>query len=147
VFPLLQGDIVLLGLREYQDEKADVIMKFTADEARVLKQYGELPEHIRCAHAHMLHSIQNAVASLSNTPASHLMVQDVVLAQVCMDQAARLVKHPDSHHHLCVGLSQARGWQVSISQPGCSHTTFACACVCVCMCVCVWWLGAQVSVS
>jgi len=43
-----QGDIVLLGLREYQDEKADVIMKFTADEARVLKQYGELPEHIRC---------------------------------------------------------------------------------------------------
>lgn len=42
-----QGDIVLLGLREYQDEKADVIMKFTADEARVLKQYGELPEHIR----------------------------------------------------------------------------------------------------
>ncbi|KAJ9532386.1 hypothetical protein QJQ45_010425 [Haematococcus lacustris] len=42
-----QGDIVLVGLREYQDEKADVIMKFTADEARVLKQYGELPEHIR----------------------------------------------------------------------------------------------------
>eukprot|EP00983_Pelagomonas_calceolata_P041110 1137916-Pelagomonas_calceolata.AAC.3 len=45
----VQGDIVLLGLREYQDEKADVIMKYTADEARVLKQYGELPEHIRCA--------------------------------------------------------------------------------------------------
>lgn len=42
-----QGDIVLVGLREYQDEKADVIMKYTADEARVLKQYGELPEHIR----------------------------------------------------------------------------------------------------
>lgn len=42
-----QGDIVLLGLRDYQDEKADVIMKYTADEARVLKQYGELPEHIR----------------------------------------------------------------------------------------------------
>ncbi len=39
----------MLGLREYQDEKADVIMKFTADEARVLKQYGELPEHIRYA--------------------------------------------------------------------------------------------------
>lgn len=41
------GDIVLLGLRDYQDDKADVIMKYTADEARVLKQYGELPEHIR----------------------------------------------------------------------------------------------------
>lgn len=42
-----QGDIVLVGLRDYQDEKADVIMKYTADEARVLKQYGELPEHLR----------------------------------------------------------------------------------------------------
>jgi translation initiation factor 1A len=45
--PSAQGDIVLVGLREYQDEKADVIMKYTADEARVLKQYGELPENIR----------------------------------------------------------------------------------------------------
>lgn len=42
-----QGDIVLVGLRDYQDEKADVIMKYTADEARVLKTYGELPENIR----------------------------------------------------------------------------------------------------
>ena len=39
-----QGDIILLSLREYQDEKADVIMKYTADEARSLKAYGELPE-------------------------------------------------------------------------------------------------------
>ena len=39
-----QGDIVLVGLRDYQDEKADVILKYTADEARNLKQYGELPE-------------------------------------------------------------------------------------------------------
>mmetsp|Transcript_9342 Transcript_9342/g.16094 ORF Transcript_9342/g.16094 Transcript_9342/m.16094 type:complete len:139 (+) Transcript_9342:62-478(+) len=39
-----QGDIVLIGLRDYQDEKADVIMKYTADEARSLKAYGELPE-------------------------------------------------------------------------------------------------------
>merc|ERR1712072_790847 len=38
------GDIVLLGLRDYQDEKADVILKYTADEARNLKAYGELPE-------------------------------------------------------------------------------------------------------
>ncbi|GBF98839.1 hypothetical protein Rsub_11604 [Raphidocelis subcapitata] len=41
------GDIVLVGLREYQDAKADVILKYMADEARSLKQYGELPEHIR----------------------------------------------------------------------------------------------------
>uniref|UniRef100_A0A7S0YR93 Eukaryotic translation initiation factor 4C n=1 Tax=Polytomella parva TaxID=51329 RepID=A0A7S0YR93_9CHLO len=41
------GDIVLLGLRDYQDDKADVILKYTADEARVLKQYKELPDHVR----------------------------------------------------------------------------------------------------
>ena len=41
------GDIILVGLREYQDEKADVIQKFMADEARSLKAYGELPESIR----------------------------------------------------------------------------------------------------
>ncbi|XP_064627788.1 eukaryotic translation initiation factor 1A, Y-chromosomal-like [Lineus longissimus] len=38
-----QGDIVLVGLREFQDEKADVILKYTADEARSLKSYGEIP--------------------------------------------------------------------------------------------------------
>lgn len=41
------GDVILVGLRDYQDEKADVILKYMADEARNLKQYGELPEHIR----------------------------------------------------------------------------------------------------
>merc|ERR1712046_497732 len=39
-----QGDIVLVGLRDYQDEKGDVILKYTADEARNLKAYGELPD-------------------------------------------------------------------------------------------------------
>lgn len=29
----------------YQDNKADVILKYNADEARSLKAYGELPEH------------------------------------------------------------------------------------------------------
>ena len=29
-----QGDIILLSLREFQDNKADVIVKYTADEAR-----------------------------------------------------------------------------------------------------------------
>lgn len=41
------GDVVLVGLREYQDEKADVILKYMADEARSLKAYGELPDSIR----------------------------------------------------------------------------------------------------
>lgn len=39
-----QGDIILLGLRDYQDKKADVILKYNADEARNLKSYGEIPE-------------------------------------------------------------------------------------------------------
>ena len=38
------GDIILLSLRSYQDEKGDVILKYNADEARSLKAYGELPE-------------------------------------------------------------------------------------------------------
>jgi len=39
-----QGDIILVGLRDYQDAKADVILKYNADEARNLKSYGEIPE-------------------------------------------------------------------------------------------------------
>eukprot|EP00958_Prasinococcus_capsulatus_P000192 scaffold14_cov380-Prasinococcus_capsulatus_cf.AAC.2 len=41
---LFQGDIILVGLRDFQDEKADVIQKYMADEARSLKAYGELPD-------------------------------------------------------------------------------------------------------
>jgi len=41
------GDIVLVGLRDYQDDKADVILKYMNDEARLLKAYGELPETLR----------------------------------------------------------------------------------------------------
>lgn len=41
------GDIVLISLREFQDDKADIIHKYSADEARKLKQYDELPETAR----------------------------------------------------------------------------------------------------
>jgi len=41
------GDIVLVGLREFQDDKVDIIHKYNADEARNLKTYGELPETAR----------------------------------------------------------------------------------------------------
>lgn len=40
------GDLVLLGLRDFQDSKADVLLKYNADEARMLKTYGELPESL-----------------------------------------------------------------------------------------------------
>merc|ERR1711997_43428 len=42
-----QGDIVLIGLRDYQDGKADVIQKYMPDEARNLKSYGEFPESVK----------------------------------------------------------------------------------------------------
>jgi translation initiation factor 1A len=41
------GDVILLGLRDYQDEKADVILKYAPDEARSLKAYGELPDNFK----------------------------------------------------------------------------------------------------
>merc|ERR1719323_1097685 len=42
-----QSDIALIGLRDYQDAKADVILKYSADEARNLKSYGEFPDTIK----------------------------------------------------------------------------------------------------
>eukprot|EP00920_Eleutheroschizon_duboscqi_P020712 GHVT01048924.1.p1 GENE.GHVT01048924.1~~GHVT01048924.1.p1 ORF type:complete len:121 (-),score=45.75 GHVT01048924.1:548-910(-) len=41
------GDIVLVSLRDFQDAKGDVIAKYTPDEARSLKAYGELPENAK----------------------------------------------------------------------------------------------------
>jgi len=41
------GDVILIGLRDYQDKKADVILKYNADEARNLKNYKELPENAK----------------------------------------------------------------------------------------------------
>lgn len=35
----------MISLRDYQDAKADVILKYTTEEARNLKTYGELPEN------------------------------------------------------------------------------------------------------
>lgn len=52
-----QGDIILIGLRDYQDAKADVILKYTSDEARNLKTYGEFPETGKCnRHISMFHT-------------------------------------------------------------------------------------------
>ncbi|KAF5396190.1 Translation initiation factor eIF-1A [Paragonimus heterotremus] len=41
------GDIILVGLRSYQDQKADVIMKYQNDEARTLKSLGEIPDTVK----------------------------------------------------------------------------------------------------
>ena len=38
------GDYVLVGLREFQDEKCDIIHKYMDEEIRNLRSYGEIPE-------------------------------------------------------------------------------------------------------
>jgi translation initiation factor 1A len=40
------GDIVLVGLRDFQDDKCDIILKYSADESRALQRKGELPDNI-----------------------------------------------------------------------------------------------------
>ena len=37
----------MCGLREFGDDKADVILKFYDDEAKELKELGEIPEHVK----------------------------------------------------------------------------------------------------
>ncbi len=37
------GDIVLVGLREFEEAKCDIVHKYTTDEARQLQQLNELP--------------------------------------------------------------------------------------------------------
>jgi translation initiation factor 1A len=39
-----KDDIVLISLREYQDSKCDIILKYTNDEVRLLQKYGEVPK-------------------------------------------------------------------------------------------------------
>ena len=42
------GDIILLGLRDFaSDDKADVILKYYDEEAKELKELGEIPEHVK----------------------------------------------------------------------------------------------------
>lgn len=43
---MIRLDIILVGLRDYQDQKADVIMKYNSDEARRLKNLGHLPDSV-----------------------------------------------------------------------------------------------------
>jgi translation initiation factor 1A len=41
------GDIVLVALREYENDKCDIIHKYTEDHVRKLKTLGEIPESIK----------------------------------------------------------------------------------------------------
>jgi len=44
---LISGDIVLVSLRDFEDSKCDVILKYSVKEARNLKKYGELPSSVK----------------------------------------------------------------------------------------------------
>ena len=39
------GDYILIGLRDFQDNKCDVLLKYTDEEVRTLKSCGEIPEN------------------------------------------------------------------------------------------------------
>jgi len=41
-----QGDSIFAGLKDYQDARADVILKYMPDEARNLRLYGEFPKTV-----------------------------------------------------------------------------------------------------
>ncbi|KAK9872132.1 hypothetical protein WA026_016185 [Henosepilachna vigintioctopunctata] len=41
-----QSDYILIGLRSFQDARADVIWKYTTDEVLRLQAYGEIPESV-----------------------------------------------------------------------------------------------------
>eukprot|EP01063_Lacrimia_lanifica_P038387 TRINITY_DN816_c0_g1_i1.p2 TRINITY_DN816_c0_g1~~TRINITY_DN816_c0_g1_i1.p2 ORF type:complete len:178 (+),score=110.43 TRINITY_DN816_c0_g1_i1:51-584(+) len=41
------GDVVLVGLRDFQDSKCDVILKYLPDEAKRLQKLKEIPDHIK----------------------------------------------------------------------------------------------------
>ena len=45
-FGISRGDIILVGLRDYQDNKCDIFYKYTPDEARRLKNKDFIPKNI-----------------------------------------------------------------------------------------------------
>ena len=55
-----QGDIVLLSLRDFQDGKADVIVKYTADEARNRMCYCFLLRN-KCAHLLLIYTYSESL--------------------------------------------------------------------------------------
>ena len=41
---IMAADVVLIALREYQDDKCDIILKYTSDEVRKLQNRDEIPK-------------------------------------------------------------------------------------------------------
>ena len=43
-FFIRKGDVILISLRDYQEDKADIIHLYTIDEVNTLKMYGEITD-------------------------------------------------------------------------------------------------------
>jgi translation initiation factor 1A len=61
-----RDDVVLLGLRDYQDEKADIIHKFGPEEVQKLKKLGEIPAKAAIADADLLDDDDDLVDFATN---------------------------------------------------------------------------------
>ena len=44
------GDIVLVCLRDFQDDKVDIMVKYTPEQVRQLKSMGEIPTNVKESH-------------------------------------------------------------------------------------------------
>ena len=44
---MVQGDVVLVSLRDYEEDKCDIILKYNENEVRQLKNLGQIPESIK----------------------------------------------------------------------------------------------------
>ncbi|KAJ4963369.1 hypothetical protein NE237_023308 [Protea cynaroides] len=107
---LLPVIIVLVGLRDYQDDKADVILKYMPDEARLLKAYGELPENTRLNEgvARRMMVLEFLAASWKSVPplAVGPSLRQAMFIHICTDGAwpsssskgghGILLKYPDN---------------------------------------------------
>ena len=107
------GDIILLGLREFQDQKADIILKYDGDEARSLKTYGELPDTVQI----------NAGAE---------MLDGEEFGDDSMPHAASLNASPGAQcavpaSDLYSSLCPAESWQLALTRVIPSAALFACS--------------------
>ena len=93
-----QGDIILLSLRDYQDEKGDVILKYSADEARSLKAYGELPESAKI----------NETDTYVNPNSVTIVSCDLVLTLLFVDMATRVSRTTSSSTRTEIAVMRKR---------------------------------------
>jgi translation initiation factor 1A len=63
---ICKGDLVLVGLRDYQDKKGDIIHSYTLDEMRSLVNYNEITNDLLTVGSILLNSISNNIDSMQS---------------------------------------------------------------------------------